>query len=195
MLARCIARTQTTYKDINNFCNTTIILFLFSIFVGVLVFFSISPIQQVSVACFLYIIVYCKKVAPMWNKKSDDTFLKLFFRRKKWSAKRIISSIHHLKFKSSTKGGCISTTACWITLANFAHFTPLVLGFLLLFFALFLLFTVKNHQNQLAQNRITAYQTMWYTISRLKHPFNPFKIHYHLFFNLILIRCKSDLMD
>lgn len=54
MLARRIARTQTTYKDINNFCNTTIILFLFFVFVGVLVFFSISPIQQVSVACFLY---------------------------------------------------------------------------------------------------------------------------------------------
>ena len=64
MLARRIARTQTTYKDINNFYNTTIILFLFSIFVGVLVFFSISPIQQVSVACYLYIIVYRKKVAP-----------------------------------------------------------------------------------------------------------------------------------
>ena len=161
MFARCIARTQTTYKDINNFCNTTIFLSLFSVFVGVLVFFSTSPIQQVSVASFLYIIVYCKKVAPMWNKKSDDTFLKLFFRRKKCSAKRIIRPIHHLKFKSSTKGGSsISTTACWITLANFAHFTPLVLGFLLLFFALFLLFTVKNHQNQLAYNRIIIYYTV-----------------------------------
>ena len=40
-------------------------MFLFSFFAGVLVFFSISPIQQESVACFLYIIVYCKKVAPM----------------------------------------------------------------------------------------------------------------------------------
>ena len=39
-------------------------MFLFSIFVGMLVFFSTSLIQQVSVACFLYIIVYCKKVAP-----------------------------------------------------------------------------------------------------------------------------------
>ena len=149
-----------------------------------------------SVASFLYIIVYCKKVAPMWNKKSDDTFLKLFFRRKKCSAKRIIRPIHHLKFKSSTKGGSsISTTACWITLANFAHFTPLVLGFLLLFFALFLLFSVKNHQNQLAYNYIIIYYTVWYAILWLKHPFNPLKIHYHLFFNLILIRCKSDLMD
>lgn len=55
MLVRCIARTQTTYKDINNFCNTTIILFLFFVFVGVLGFFSTSPIQQESVACFLYI--------------------------------------------------------------------------------------------------------------------------------------------
>lgn len=83
MLARRIARTQTTYKDINNFCNTTIILFLFSFFVGVLVFFSTSPIQQVSVVCFLYIIVYRKQVAPCEIKKGDETFLKLFFRRKK----------------------------------------------------------------------------------------------------------------
>ena len=65
MFARRIARTQTTYKDINNFCNTTIFLFLFFVFVGVLGFFSTSPIQQESVACYLYIIVYRKKVAPM----------------------------------------------------------------------------------------------------------------------------------
>ena len=53
MLVRCIARTQTTYKDINNFCDTTIFLFLFFVFVGVLGFFSTSPIQQESVACYL----------------------------------------------------------------------------------------------------------------------------------------------
>lgn len=84
MLARRIARTQTTYKDINNFCNTTIILFLFYVFVGMLVFFSTSPILQVSVACFLYII-WCiaKKLHLCEIKKGDETFLKLFFWRKK----------------------------------------------------------------------------------------------------------------